>query len=118
MGPQDHLRALPDGISCTVCEERVPADHLRLLARRDDLLFLQVDCEACGSSALAFVANEAVRPEADRLRGSASVSTDDVFDMHELLNSWAGDLSSLVGVTSSPRDRHVQPEFIRTGRPA
>jgi hypothetical protein len=61
MGPQDHLRALLDGMSCTVCEERVPADHLRLLARRDDLLFILADCEACGSSALGFVANAAAR---------------------------------------------------------
>ena len=54
MGPQGHLGALLDGMGCTVCEEHVPAERIRLLARRDDLLFLQVACPACGSTSLGF----------------------------------------------------------------
>src|SRR3990172_6440148 len=96
MGPQDHLRALSDGMDCTVCEERVPADRIRLLARRDDLLFLQVDCGACGSSSLGFVADAVAVPEAVRLAGGPPISADDVLDMHALLGSWTGDLETMV----------------------
>ena len=96
MGSQDHLRALLDGISCTVCEERVPPEHVRLLARRDDLLFLESACGACGSTALGFVATDAIPSEADRLARGEPMSADDVLDMHELLDSWTGDLASLV----------------------
>jgi hypothetical protein len=103
MDPQDHLRELLDGIGCTVCEERVPGDRIRLLARREDLVFLQVDCAACGSAALGFIADEAVLARIDERTdatnagtGASPISSDDVLDMHTLLSSWTGDLASLV----------------------
>src|SRR6185436_2346908 len=55
MDPLDHLLALPDGLRCTVCDERVPATRIRLLAWRDDLAFLQIDCQGCASTTLGFV---------------------------------------------------------------
>ena len=96
MDPQDHLRELLDGISCTVCEERVPGDQIRLLARREDLLFLQVECTACGSTALGFLADEALLAEIDREAAAPPITTDDVLDMHDLLRTWDGDLVSLL----------------------
>jgi hypothetical protein len=107
MGPQDHLRELLDGLGCTVCEERVPADRVRLLARRDDLIFLQVDCLSCGSTSLGFIADEAPPAEAAPLDGASAISADDVLDMHHLLASWQGDLRSLVkdGGGTTPRER-------------
>jgi hypothetical protein len=93
--PQDHPRELLDGLGCTVCEERVPATRVRILARRDDLIFLQVDCRSCGSTSLGFIADET--PPAERGAGSVPpVSADDVLDMHDLLDGWEGDLRSLV----------------------
>jgi hypothetical protein len=130
MGPQDHLRALPDGMGCTVCEERVPAGRIRLLARRDDLLFLQLDCAACGSSSLGFVivpvadgvAATPAGPAPGRPAGGPPVSHDDVLDMHRFLESWAGDLETIVrGGTGRPdREDHrpARPAPGRTGRPA
>ena len=105
MGPLDHLRALPDGMACTVCEERVPNDRIRLLARRDDLSFLQLDCPVCGSSSLGFISAAAVAPEADRLAGGPSISPDDVLDVHAFLASWSGDLRSLVGGSAARAGR-------------
>ena len=121
MGPQDHLRALHDGADCTVCDAHVPADRIRLLARRDDLLFLQVVCPSCGSTALGFVADTAGLPEADRLAGSEPVDADDVLDMHALLESWSGDLASLVGgrpIVARPAPGRATTHDSRpTGRP-
>lgn len=114
MGPQDHLRALQDGLDCTVCEERVPAERIRLLARRDDLLFLQIECRACHSTALGFIqdpdSGHPAGPEAAEAarRGDAPpVSADDVLDMHGFLERWNGDLVGLLGGRrrTSPAER-------------
>jgi hypothetical protein len=95
MDPLDHRLVLPDGLRCTVCEERVPADRLELLAWRDELIFLQVDCAACASTTLGFVvagaADEPAEPAA-----RAPITSDDVLDMHQFLASWRGDLSALL----------------------
>ena len=102
MDPLDHLRALPDGLRCTVCEERVPADRLTLLAWRDDLAFLQLDCAACLSTTLGFVQGG----RGDEPTGPphpAPISADDVLDMHQLLATWRGDLAGLLAGSARSR---------------
>ena len=102
MDPLDHLLALPDGLRCTVCDERVPATRIRTLARRDDLTFIEIDCEACSSSTLGFLlAGQTDEPSPSAgatgrpARGNP-ITSDDVLDMHELLASWRGDLADLL----------------------
>jgi hypothetical protein len=107
MDPLDHLLALPDGLRCTVCDERVPATRIRLLARRDDLAFLQIDCPACSSATLGFVLGgrgDEPAPHDER----PPISGDDVLDMHELLATWRGDLTGLL-----TRDDRGRPESRR-----
>ena len=95
MDPLDHRLALPDGLRCTVCDERVPAERLRLLAWRDDLVFLQIDCGGCLSTTLGFVVGGA--PDHQPAPSEAPpISTDDVLDMHQFLATWRGDLSALL----------------------
>jgi hypothetical protein len=102
MDPLDHLLALPDGLRCTVCEERVPSDRVRLLAWRDDLAFLEIDCGGCLSTTLGFVVGgradtaDGVEPPAGESHLGPPISSDDVLDMHQLLNTWRGDLSGLL----------------------
>jgi hypothetical protein len=96
MDPLDHLLALPDGLRCTVCDERVPATRIRLLAWRDDLAFLQIDCTSCASTTLGFVLggqSEDVEPAPT----PDPISSDDVLDMHQFLATWRGDLAGLLG---------------------
>jgi hypothetical protein len=95
MDPLDHLLALTDGLHCTVCDERVPATRVRLLAWRDDLAFLQIDCDACASTTLGFVL-DGTSDEAAPLRDGDPISSDDVLDMHQLLATWSGDLAGLL----------------------
>jgi hypothetical protein len=102
MDPLDHLLALPDGLRCTVCDERVPATRVRLLAWRDDLAFLQIDCVACASTTLGFVLDGRTDEPAP-LREGAPISTDDVLDMHQLLAAWRGDLAGLLGTDDRGR---------------
>jgi hypothetical protein len=123
MDRQDDLRALVDGLTCTVCDEPVPPAGVRLLASRDDLVFLQLDCRACASTTLGFVmtghgdggpleAADAVDPDAP------PISADDVLDMYQLLAGWTGDLASLVGDrepadAGSPTGPSRRPESVR-----
>jgi hypothetical protein len=95
MDPLDHLLALSDGHRCTVCDERVPAARVKLLAWRDDLAFLQLDCAACLSTTLGFVLDGRLEEPAEPPRASP-ISSDDVLDMHELLSAWRGDLTGLL----------------------
>ena len=95
MDPLDHRLVLPDGLRCTVCEERVPADRLQLLAWRDELVFLQIDCSACLSTTLGFVVSGTADVPLD-LPEPPPISSDDVLDMHQFLASWRGDLSGLL----------------------
>ena len=101
MDPLDHLLALPDGLRCTVCDQRVPATRIRTLAHRDDLTFIEIDCEACSSSTLGFLLagqTDEPAPALERRPDQAAnpITSDDVLDMHELLASWRGDLADLL----------------------
>ena len=105
MDPLDHLGALPDGLRCTVCEERVPAGRLTLLAWRDDLAFLQLDCAACLSTTLGFVLGGRGDEPADQVASAprAPITSDDVLDMHQLLSAWRGDLAGLLASEARSR---------------
>jgi hypothetical protein len=105
MDPRDRLRSLPDGVECTVCGASVPVTQVTLLAEREDLVIVRADCTVCGSTALAFVltgdspsATDSGTGATEATRASASpIDTDDVLDMHAFLETWSGDLASLVG---------------------
>ncbi len=96
MDPLDHRLTLPDGLRCTVCDERVPAERLQLLAWRDELVFLQIDCSSCLSTSLGFVVSGAGDEPLERPE-EPHITSDDVLDMHQFLASWRGDLSALLG---------------------
>jgi hypothetical protein len=95
MDPLDHRVSLTDGHRCTVCDERVPIGRVKLLAWRDDLAFLQLDCGACMSSTLGFVL-AGVGDEPVPTPRPDPITSDDVLDMHQLLATWRGDLAGLL----------------------
>ena len=95
MDPLDHLFALSDGHRCSVCDERVPAARVKLLAWRDDLAFLQLDCGTCLSTTLGFAMGGRL-DEGAPTGEAAPISSDDVLDMHQLLAAWRGDLAGLL----------------------
>ena len=107
MGPRDLPGPLPDGALCTACGVPVPTGRIRILARRDDLAFVQLDCEACGSVALGLlmdspaaggeqildVAGDPV-PAGGSSRGATvrAISQADVDAIRDDLAAWDGDL--------------------------
>ena len=113
MDPRDRLRDSLAGVGCTACGAAVPAPRIDVLAAREDLVFVQFRCPACGSDSLGMVVQEragdgADRPAADiarygefgpadevRLTGPA-IDREDVRRMHAFLERYGGDLRSLV----------------------
>ena len=120
MDPRDHLRDSLAGVGCTACGAGVPADRIDVLAERDDLVFVQFRCAACGSDALGLVVVEdegdgpAALVSADTARygefGAAdelrftgpAIDTDDVRRMHAFLERHTGDLRSLLDGPAGP----------------
>ena len=102
MDPLDQVRAGLDGLACAVCEGSVPATSIQLLALRDALAFVQVDCPACRSSTLAFLLEGEAGGDA-RPSVEPPVTADDVLDMHLFLRDWRGGTSALLGGGSPGR---------------
>jgi hypothetical protein len=109
MDPTDHLRALLDGVTCTVCESRVPAERVRLLAWRDELAFLEIDCAACRSTTLGFVMGHSAPEERIGNPDGTPISSDDVLDMHEFLARWEGDLAAALEHADRKISRGADP---------
>lgn len=55
MDPRDDLDSLADGVDCAACGQFVPTDRIRVLARRDDIAFVEIHCAACRSESLGIV---------------------------------------------------------------
>jgi hypothetical protein len=96
MDPLDPALLGADGTTCAVCEGSVPARSVRLLARRDDLAFVQVSCASCRSTTLAFVFPATASAGGTGRPTPARVTADDVLEMHELLDGWSGGLRELL----------------------
>ena len=106
MGPRDLPGPLPDGALCTACGVPVPTGRIRILARRDDLAFIQLDCVACGSAALGLlmdspaaggeqildVAGDPVPAGSSRGATVRAISQTDVDAIRDDLAAWDGDL--------------------------
>ena len=105
MDPLDRPRSLLGGICCSACSEHVPPDQIRILAERQDLAFVEIECPACGSTSLGLLVADAddvpaipsaVDLAAGRPSPATAITSDDVLGMHLLLDGWGGDLAGLL----------------------
>jgi hypothetical protein len=121
MDPRDDLDSLAGGVGCAACGGLVPSDRIRILARRDDVVFVEVACPDCRSDSLGIVvigivddAGAADDPDAaagaaygefgvgdrERFRDARPIATADVEAVRSLLAR--GGLAALVGGTEPP----------------
>ena len=111
MDPRDDLDSLAGGVDCAACGNFVPADRIRVLARRDDISFVEIDCPACRSESLGIVIGddhgglaagygEFGPDDRDRFHEALPIGPDDVHHVHDLLAR--GGLAALVGRTDPP----------------
>jgi len=106
MDPSDRPRPLPDGATCTACGASVPTGRIRILARREDVAFVELACPGCGSAALGLLMPSAaadgmpvldVAAEDPMYRPVAAptfrpISDADVEAVRRDLATWDGDL--------------------------
>jgi hypothetical protein len=116
MDSPDWLRTQLTSFTCPACGRRYRGSRMRLLAERDGLFFVDLDCSRCGSHTVAIVTVELEESEItievgdiafaqDALAhlgeelpdGAAPVTADDVLDMHQFLAAYSGDVSTLLG---------------------
>ncbi len=117
MDSPDWLRTQLTSFTCPACGRRYRGSRIRLLAERDGLFFVDLDCSRCGSHTVAIVTVELDQSElsiidasdigapddlrADHLGeplpvGAAPVTPDDVLEMHEFLAAFKGDVNTLL----------------------
>ncbi len=127
-GP-DWLRTQLTSFTCPACGRRYRGSKIRLLAERDGLFFVDLDCARCGSHTVAIVTVEIEDSQASITEisdlslstdflsehlgeelppGAAPVTADDVLEMHEFLARFQGDVSHLFrqgspGTQGAPR---------------
>jgi hypothetical protein len=117
MDSPDWLRTQLNSFTCPACGRRYRGSRIRLLAERDGLFFVDLDCSRCGSHTVAIVTVELDESEmsiidasdigapdelvAEHLGeplpvGAAPVTADDVLEMHEFLDAFKGDVNTLL----------------------
>jgi transcription elongation factor Elf1 len=125
MESPDWLRTQLTSFTCPACGRRYRGSKMRLLAEREGLYFVDLDCSRCGSHTVAIVTVELDESEVtiavsdvvgeDEIEhlgealptGAAPVTADDVLAMHEFLGRYHGTLTELLetGATGSSRPR-------------
>jgi hypothetical protein len=95
--------------ACAACGEAYGQGRIRLIAQRDELFFVDLTCDHCGSQAVAIVTIQ-VDGESASLQGGElvrvvaetgppdrpPVSVDDVLDAHAILEDFHGDVHQLI----------------------
>jgi hypothetical protein len=84
-----------EGARCAACGGPVPAVNLRILARRDDLAFVEVACPACRSAGLAIVVGATGTLDGPIDWEAPAIAADDVAAVHEFLAGYRGDVHGL-----------------------
>jgi hypothetical protein len=118
MDPRDDLDSLADGVDCAACGLFVPTDRIRVLARRDDIAFVEIHCPACRSESLGIVIASGDEPDdalavgpglvygefgpgdEERFREALPIGSADLDLVHDLLAR--GGLAALVGGSEPP----------------
>jgi hypothetical protein len=96
---------------CAACGQAYGEGHIRLIAQREELFFVDLSCDHCGSQAVAIVTIQiegdtatldsgelvpAADIEDDDSEPSSPISADDVIDVHDMLESFEGDVHELI----------------------
>jgi hypothetical protein len=110
------IRSQLTSFSCASCGSDYLATGVRILAQREELFFVALDCADCTTEAVAIVSLEVARPTAGGGPGAgepeaggvpnpsreSAVDAADVLVMHEFLRDFDGDFRRLF--RRAPRD--------------
>jgi len=113
MDGADWLRTQLTSFGCAACGQPFEMRHIRVLAERDGLFFVDLVCTHCGSQAVAIVTiqvdDDGAHADVTELPAvaagepaSPAISADDVLAMHELLEGFEGSVTALLA-RAAPR---------------
>jgi len=103
--------------ACAACGQPYGESQVRLIAQREELFFVDLACPHCGSQAVAIVTVELdedmALTESQRFvvgdpaevaaaSSAATVSVDDVLDVHALLAAFGEDMEQLMAHLDGP----------------
>jgi hypothetical protein len=104
----DWLRNQLTSFSCSSCGRAYRSSHIRVVAQRDELFFVDLACKRCGAESLAIVTVAGDDLDVGDLADAAAslseaapdvlapvVSGDDLLAMHEFLGRFDGDFQRL-----------------------
>ncbi len=115
MDGAEWLRAQLTSLGCGSCGRSYRTGQIRILAQREELFFVDLGCQSCGTRAVAVVTIQPAEDDApvhvhlgeqgvvvdqavDRpVHSGPVVSADEVLDMHEFLAAYEGDIETLLG---------------------
>ncbi len=105
------IRSQLAGFTCAACGCGYRREGIRVLAQREELFFVALDCAECASEAVAIVSveREEVHPSGARLvvgdleatlevrdrAGGRPIDATDILAMHEFLRGFDGDFRRL-----------------------
>src|SRR5438045_9523126 len=113
MDSPDWLRTQLTSFTCPACGRRYRGSRINLLAERDGLFFVDLDCSRCGSHTVAIVTVESDEAELSIVDASdielavdlepehlgeelperlEPVAAEHVLDLHDLLGRFGGDM--------------------------
>ena len=99
-----------NGVDCAVCGRSVPVEGIRVLARRDDLTFVELACAGCRSESLGIIVagdespavsmyGEFLPADDARFQDARPIGPDDVLAVREVLAR-----RGLAGLVDGPED--------------
>ena len=104
---RDRSGPFPDGAACTACGANVPSGRIRILAHRDDVAFVEMECPSCDSTTLGLLigttadggettldlsADTPTGTDGSRRLVARAITQDDVDAIRRDLAEWHGDL--------------------------
>jgi hypothetical protein len=107
--PLENLQSL---VRCLICNKSQHAKKMIVLDEQEKKTTLHVVCDDCGGASLVHlsvgqmgvvslgVMTDLEQSEARRLYQGKPVSTDDVFDTHQFLKNYTGDMNDLLSYPS------------------
>jgi hypothetical protein len=115
MDGAEWLRTQLTSFGCAACGQPYEAGRIAVLAERDGLFFVDLACAHCGTQAVAMVTIQIedddarvdpvdlprARRSTEELREpgpdpAPAISADDVIEVHQLLQSYDGDMQGLL----------------------
>lgn len=101
------VKELMTTVNCSTCGRRYEAGDVNILYHQRELWFMSVSCQSCRTKGLvaaliksggkAQLVTDLTEEELARFREASPISADDVLDVHNFLEGFDGDFSSVFG---------------------